>query len=284
MNKNVVIACLIFIFSTNSVLAFDLDMTVDDEIRKNYNSSKLINDTHTQSDEESLPSLPEISKYDKQNDTVNQVIKNEVTAQKDIVPNHNIINNSVKISKGTSFNVVNSTKISDWLAKGNTVKFYTKSPIVKRKYTIPANTIFTGEILEVHRPQITCNGGLVVIRVRSMTYKGQTVPINAYITRADDKMIFLNNIKGERTYLKTMWKKGNWGRTLFGRMLNLTVDLGGDGATLLLSPFPFAYGTICLGLNTLASPISAFFSKGGHVSIAAGSSFRIKLLDDAYID
>ena len=283
MNKNVVIACLIFIFSTNYVHAFDLDMTVDDEIRKNYNSSKLINDTHTQSEEENLPSLPEISKYDKQNDTVNQVIKKEVTV-KNSVQNASIVNNTVKITKGTSFNVVNSTKISDWLAKGNTVKFYTKSPIVKRKYTIPANTAFTGEILEVHRPQITCNGGLVVIRVKSMTYKGQNIPINAYITRADDKMIFLNNIKGERTYLKTMWKKGNWGRTLFGRMLNLTVDLGGDGATLLLSPFPFAYGTICLGLNTLASPICAFFSKGGHVSIPSGSQFRIKFLDSVYIE
>ena len=283
MNKNVVIACLIFIFSTNYTCAFDLDMTVDDEIRKNYNSSKLIEDTHTQSEEESLPSLPEISKYDKQNDTVNQVIEKEVTV-KNSVQSANIANKTVKITKGTSFNVVNSTKISDWLAKGNTVKFYTKSPIVKRKYTIPANTVFTGEILEVHRPQITCNGGLVVIRVRSMTYKGQTVPINEYITRADDKMIFLNNIKGERTYLKTMWKKGNWGRTLFGRMLNLTVDLGGDGATLLLSPFPFAYGTICLGLNTLASPITAFFSKGGHVSIPTGSPFRIKFLDTAYIE
>ena len=47
MNKNAIIACLIFIMSTNFVQAFDLDMTVDDEIRKNYNSSKLVDDTHT---------------------------------------------------------------------------------------------------------------------------------------------------------------------------------------------------------------------------------------------
>lgn len=165
MNKNVVIASLIFIFSTNYTCAFDLDMTVDDEIRKNYNSSKLINDTHTQS-EECLPSLPEISKYDKQNDTVNQVIEKEVTV-KNSVQNSNIVNKTVKITKGTSFNVANSTKISDWLAKGNTVKFYTKSPIVKRKYTIPANTVFTGEILEVHRPQITCNGVSELISFKS---------------------------------------------------------------------------------------------------------------------
>jgi hypothetical protein len=117
-----------------------------------------------------------------------------------------------------------------------------------------------------------------------MVYKGQSVSVNAYVTRANGKMIFLNNIKGERTYLKTMWKKGNWGRTLFSRMLTLTINLGGDGSTLLLSPFPLAYGTICLGANTLISPFTAFAQKGKHVSIQSGSQFRIKLLDDAYID
>ena len=245
-------------------------MTVDDEIRKNYNPSKLIQDTGVKGgndSEETLPELPVI--LDMEAD--------------EIAPAQQVQGN-IKIRKGTSFNVVSSAKISDWQRKGTTVKFKTKSAIVKKKYTIPAGTIFTGEIIESHQPQITCNGGLVVIRIRSMLYKGQTIPVNAYITRADDKMIFLNNIKGDRTYLKTMWKKGNWGRALFGRMFNLTVNLGGEGSTLLLSPFPLAYGTICLGVNTLISPITAFFSKGGHVSIPAGSSFRIKLLDDAYID
>jgi hypothetical protein len=67
-------------------------------------------------------------------------------------------------------------------------------------------------------------------------------------------------------------------------MLTLTVNLAKDGSTFLLSPFPFLYGTICLGANTLISPVTAFFQKGKHVSIPAGSRFRIKLLEDAYID
>ncbi len=116
-----------------------------------------------------------------------------------------------------------------------------------------------------------------------MIYKGQTLPVNAYITRANDKKIFLNNIKGERKYLKTMWQKGNWGRTLFNNMLALTINLGSEGSTFILSPFPLAYGTICLGANALTSPFCAFFSKGGHVSIPAGRTFKIKLLDDLII-
>ena len=260
-------------------------MTVDDEIRKNYNPSKLIQDTGVKGgndSEETLPELPVI--LDMEADEIVPAQQVQSNTQTTTPPAKIFTGGNIKIRKGTSFNVVNTAKISDWQRKGTTVKFKTNSAIVKKKYTIPAGTVFTGEIIESHQPQITCNGGLVVIRIRSMLYKGQTIPVNAYVTRADDKKIFLNNIKGDRTYLKTMWKKGNWGRALFGRMFNLTVNLGGEGSTLLLSPFPLAYGTICLGVNTLISPITAFFSKGGHVSIPAGSSFRIKLLDDAYID
>lgn len=273
MNKIYLLIGFLIFFTNLHACAFDLDMTVDDEIRKNYDSSKLQKDMNI---EESLPTLPDISKYN-QPEPVQQV-------QEVKVPQYNIVSGNVKIPDGTSFDVVNSTKINDWLAKGNSVKFYNKAPIIKKKFTIPANTVFYGEIIEVHQPQITCNGGLVVIRINSMNYKGQIVPIRGYVTRADEKMIFLNNIKGERTYLKTMWKKGNWGRTLFNRMLTMTINLGGEGSTILLSPFPLAYGTICLGFNALTSPITAFFSKGGHVSIPAGSQFRIKLLDDAFID
>ena len=117
-----------------------------------------------------------------------------------------------------------------------------------------------------------------------MLYKNQNVPITAYVIRANDKKIFFNNIKGERTYLKTMWKKGNWGRTIFNKMMTVSIGLGGESSTLVLTPFPIAYGTLCLGLNTIASPITAFFSKGEHISIPAGSQFRIKLLEDVMIN
>ena len=276
--KRIVFTTLLIAFSLSmpAVFALDLDLTVDDEIRKNYNSSKLVKDTHTE-DLGTLPPLPNIPETKTSGTEHAQVSLPQVMPQ-------DIKTGNTKIHKGTVLDVVNVSKISDWQTKGSTVQFKTKNAIIKKKYTIPANTIFYGEILESHQPQITCNGGLVVIRVRSMRYKGQIVPINAYIVKANEKHIFLNDIKGERTYLKTTWKKGNWGRALFGRMTNLTVKLGGDGATLLLSPFPFAYGTICLGVNTLTSPICAFFSKGSHVSIPAGSNFKIRLLDPTYID
>ena len=272
----VTITLFLLICFARHTKAFDLDMTVDDDIRKNYNSAKLIQDTNT----EELEQLPELPAKLKNNNIDN--VKNIQSKTQPLTQISRIGN--TKVSKGTAFNVVNMSKISDWQTKGSVVKFKTASLINKRGYTLPAGTVFTGEIVESHQPQISCNGGLVVIRIRSMVYKGQTIPLRAYVTRANDKIIFLNNIKGERTYLKTVWKKGNWGRTLFNRMLTLTVNLGKDGSTVLLSPFPLVYGTLCFGANTLISPLTAFAQKGKHVSINPGSNFRIKLLDDTYID
>ena len=297
MKINVKLTLFILILSMlmpNFGHAIDLDETVDDEIRKNYNPSKLVDDTgfsnsalnksleadEIKAPDENLPSLPNITKYG--NSTKQSDVKNSTIVPKTTYKPYT--GGNIKVRKGKTFNVISSQAISDWQVKGTEVKFRTNVNTHGKGYTIPIGTVFQGEIIESHKPQITCNGGLVVIRINSMIYKGQTVPLKAYITRADDKKIFFNNIKGDRTYLKTMWQKGNWGRTLFNKMLTLTIGLGADTATLVLSPFPITYGTICLGANAIFSPISAFFSKGGKISIPSGSNFRIKLLEDTYIN
>ena len=267
----------LFLLNINLVQAFDLDETVDDEIRKNYNSSKLKDDLGII--DEDLPVLPAILQQSQ-----NVVKSDEIPTKITSIPVNNIKTGNIKIHKGRVFDVTNNTKINDWLAKGNSIKFKTTKPLKGLKYNIPVGTMFYGEIIEVHQPQISCNGGLVVIRVHTMQYKGQTIPAEAYVTLANSKHIFLNNIKGDRTYWKTVWKKGNWGRTMFDKMLTLTIKFGKDTPTLILSPFPFVYGTLCFGLNSLTSPITAFFSKGGHVNIPVGAKFKLRLLQDVYID
>ena len=288
--QKTLIITLLYITSIPFGHAFDIDETIDDEIRKNYNPTKLIQDTKINNSaldknikasdnttDENLPSLPSITKYGNSS-------KASDISTANTTPLKPYTGGNIRVKAGTTFNVINTISLSDWQRKGTKVKFITKGNTFGKQYTIPSGTIFEGEIIESHQPQITCNGGLIVIKVYSMIYKNQKIPVTAYVTRANDKKIFFNNIKGERNYLKTTWKKGNWGRTLFNKMLTVSVGLGGESSTLILSPFPFAYGTICLGLNTITSPICAFFSKGGHISIPAESNFRIKLIEDIMIN
>lgn len=291
--RSTLIIALVYTFFINCGHAFDLDATVDDEIRKNYNPTQLIDDvggknsalnknikatTEKKEIDPNLPSLPNIS--NKKQTTTHNNNYTEVFP----TPTVKYTGGNIKVKSGTTFNVTNSTSISDWQREGAKIKFTTKANTFGKDYTIPAGTIFIGEIIDSHQPQITCNGGLIVIRINSMFYKNQLIPITGYITRANDKKIFFNNIKGDRTFWKTTWRKGNWGRTLFNKMMTVSIGLGGESSTLVLTPFPFAYGTICLGLNAITSPICAFFSKGEHITIPAGSDFRIKLLDEVMIN
>jgi hypothetical protein len=290
--KNTLIATMLCLSMTNIGHAFDIDETVDDEIRKNYNPSQLINDvgikecaldkkieaTKVQTVvDENLPALPSIINKTSAKKTPD-IKSNNTTSSS--AQNTTYRNYSMTIRSGATFDVVNASTIADWQVKGAKVKFTTQKATYGKGYSIPAGTTFLGEIIESHRPQITCNGGLVAIKIYAMIYNGETTPILGYITKANDKKVFLNTIKGERTFLKTMWKKGNWGRNLFGKMFDLTLDLGADGATFILAPFPLAYGTICIGTSAITSPICAFFSKGGNISIPAGCNFRIKLIEE----
>ena len=279
-----IIFFLIFVIFLNHAHAFDLDETVDDELRKNYNSSKLIepidDNNHalnkSMEETESLPQLPNIVKSD---DNISKPANsNTVYKPTKSVQKANLKN--IKITKGSTIEVYNTNQISDWQSRGANVQFKLRTSKNTRRLSIPQSTIFLGEVVNSHQPQVTCNGGLVVIKIHSMRINSETIPINAYVVKANDKNIYFNNIKGERTFLKTAWAKGNWGRTLFNKMMTLTINLGSEGSTLVLSPFPFAYGTLCLGLNTLTSPITAFFSKGKHISIPAGSPFKIRFTSD----
>ena len=246
------------------IWAIDLDTSVDDEIRQNYKSDQLV--------DEELPELPKILQTGKpasKPDTV-EVIKQKTAPAKYYG----------QIKSGTKIAVVNDNAISDGLRKGTKITFHSKSQVYSKGVTIPAGTKFYAQVVDSHPPQISCNGGLVEIEVHSIVINNSVTPIDGYITRADDKKIFLNNIKGKRTYWKTLWKKTGWGRNLFNRMLTLTINLGGDGSTIILSPFPATYGTIVLGLNTLSSPILALFSKGGRVNLPVGTDFVIKIRED----
>ena len=246
------------------VFAFDLDSTVDDEIRSNYKSDVLR--------DEALPELPKALQYSQsttKSDSIEYIKKQTSSASYKGV-----------IKGGTKFLVVNDNAISDGLRKGAKVTFHTKNQIYAKGVLIPAGTKFYAEIIDSHPPQISCNGGLVELQVHSIVIDNSVTHINGYITKANSKKIFLNNIKGKRTYLKTLWNKTGFGRNLFNKMLSLTINLGGEGSTIILSPFPVAYGSIVLGLNTLTSPVMALFSKGGRVNIPVGTEFVIKLRDD----
>lgn len=262
--------------------SLELDLSVDEEIKKKYDTSKLEQDV--------LPPLPKIdsnktttSSPPKQ--TTSTTIPKTTPTYTTTTPTITKIDkkDAIKISKWTKFQTHSNQKISDWSAKGSTVSFTSYAPVYKKYITIPSGTVFKGIVVDSHRPQITGNGGLVEIRLTSMIYNGKTIPINAKITKANTKKIFFNNIKGPHQYWKGVGNQIDKGQNFYQKTRNASSKLANNPIGIIISPIPVIVGWGSYAVCTVVSPITGIFSKGGSLSIPAGSNFEIKLLDDAYI-
>lgn len=269
----------------NTALALELDMSVDEEIRKKYDSSKLENTV--------LPPLPKIDNSQNKTTPINNTTTQQITSIPKVTPTYTTEvrpqitpadkKAAIKIFRWTTFETKSNQKINNWLSVGSSVSFTTTAPVYKKNITIPTGTIFKGTITDVHKPQATGNGGLVVIKITSMTFNGKTYPVNAKITKVNAKNIYLNNIKGQRQYWANAGKQVDKGEAFYQRARKTSTKLANNPIGIIISPIPTIVGVAGYTVNTAISPITSIFAKGGNVSIPTGSSFEIRLNESAYI-
>ncbi|MBR1424976.1 hypothetical protein IJ579_05385 [bacterium] len=260
----------IFIITTLPVFSLELDLSVDEEIKKKYNTNKI--------NEDVLPALPKnLAAPSKSNSTVPTSTPSYSSVE---IPNVTKVDYKIgtKIPVWTKFQVKSNVKINDWLSKGSSVTFISTSPVYKKSITIPAGTVFKGIIENIHRPQLSGNGSLIEIKINSMYLNGLSIPIDAKITRANGKKIFLNNIKGERKYLSGVGKQVDKGENFYKKSRTLSSKLASNPIGLVISPIPTIIGWAGYAVCTVSSPITGLSEKGGSVSIPSGSIFEIKLL------
>ena len=144
-------------------------------------------------------------------------------------------------------------------------------------------TKFTAVVEDSHLPQMTGNGGLVVLMVDSITVNGQTRSVHGKITKANLKKIFFNNIKGKRQYWKGVANQIDKGENFYKKTRRTSSKLADNPVGVIISPIPTITGIVVYAVNFVGSPLFAIWSKGGRISIPAGSEFEIKLLEDVYL-
>ncbi len=268
LNKFAVLLVLFLSIST-CANALELDMSVDEEIKKKYNSSKL--------EYEVLPNLPNV--------TPSTSVPKVTPTYTSSIPNITKIDKkeAIKIPSGTKFLVRSNQTISDWSKEDGTVSFTTTSPVYKKYITIPTGSKIYGKIKDSHRPQITGNGGLVEIEITSITYNGKTYEVDGKVTKANNKKIFFNNIKGKRRYWHNVNKHIDNGEKFYQKSRNVATKMSNNPILILLSPIPTVVGMAGYSVCTVLSPITAIGTKGGNISLPAGTDFELKLLDPAYV-
>lgn len=261
-------------------MAFDLDTSVDEEIRKNYNPSIL---------EKSLPALPKTAPKQPTVGTSQSQNASKTTNASQIVKSVPITyastdkKTAIRIKKGTKIKAKSNSYLSDATKVGTSFKFTTTAPIYQTYITIPVGTVFVAEVTDSHLPQITGNGGLLEIAVTGACISGVTYMADGKITKANHKKIFFNNIKGKHQYWKGVAKQVDKGQKFYNKTRNWASKLSQNPVTNLISPVPTVIGAGAYVINLIGSPILSIGSKGGRLSIPAGSDFELKLIDDVYI-
>ena len=288
--NRIFISLIIFNMMCLPALAvLDIDASVDYEIRRKYNPNKIENDL--------LPNLPDKLKNDKPlqstEDFTKPYNKPTQTSAKPAQPTKQQVitqqqkyksyGQTLALKRGTSFTIRNTSAISDKLTEGTKVYFKLPKPIKTKYFTLPENTRFVGVISDSHTPQLTGNGGLVVIQIEKVIINGRTQEISGKVTKANYKRIYFNNIKGKRKYWSNLAKSITPGKKFNDKMWKATKKLAGERVTFIFSPFTLASGLVVFGANIVASPVIAIFSKGGSISIPADTAFRIKLTEDVTI-
>ena len=281
---------------TSSVSAFELDTSVDDDIRKTYNSSKL--------EQDRLPDLPSTLTVPNNSSSVVQPSASSVKTTQPSVPNSNIDTEfsrvprriktqasttddsytQIKIKKGTKFKVKSQTKVSDRNSAGAGMTFVSVSPVTKRYVSFPTGTVFKGVIEESHQPTYGGNGGLLKLKANSIKVSGNTYNIDAKIVNANNKHIYFNNIKGKRGYVKGISRQINKGDRFYKKTRNASTKLAGNPIGVIISPIPTIAGIVGYGANLIISPVTAIWSKGEHITLPAGTSYTLKLRQDCYMN
>lgn len=189
----------------------------------------------------------------------------------------------VKLPQGTQIRAINSSKITDYMCEGQKLTFLTTQEIYTPYFRIPAKTKLTAEIVDSHRPQMSCNGGLVAFRIVSAQINGYTQPLNAGIIKIKTDRVYFSNLKGNHTYWKTTCKKAKWGQKMFTKWSRTSSRLASKGPAIILSPFPYLGGCVLAAASTVTSPVTALLGKGGSLVVPANTTFTIKLYEDAKI-
>lgn len=283
------VATLLF---SSHCFAFELDTSVDEEIRKNYNPSAL---------EPNLPALPKTAPSQSATTKTTVTTTNKTTP---VVPKTQPVSQpskpqlvikkmdndykfdkstAIRIKKGTKFRVRSNCVISDYQREGTRVSFTSIKPVTQRYITINEGTRFNAVVEDSHLPQFTGNGGLIVLMVDGIVVNGSTKSVHAKITKANMKKVFLNNIKGKRGYIKGVSRQVDKGENFYKKTRRTSTKLADNPVGLIISPIPTVFGAVVYAVNLVGSPVFAIWAKGSRISIPAGSEFEIKLLEDVYL-
>lgn len=257
---------LVLCFIGLSAKAADFDTSVDSQIRKDY------------IDSDTLPPLPSATPGSSgYKGTVTSNVKETGTV-------YNPTGKTYTLKHGTKIKLASRSVIADTLPVGSKISFSSKNDIVtKEGMKIPAGTVFRGTVTDSHRPQISSNGGLVELNINEIYFNGILSGIETKLSDANYKKVMRNDIKGKHSYWTNFEKSLKPGRKFFNAANNVANIFTPVPVIQVVAIVPWALGVTVYAVNLVASPFIALFSKGGSLTLPAGTELNIKIKNNSII-
>ncbi len=259
--KKILIFLILLSFINLNVHAVEFDTSIDAGIRKNYNLDGA---------EETLPSLPNAapSSY----------------AEVPLNTNNKATGKVYTLKGGTKVTLSSQRAITDYTPRGTKVSFVSQNNIYAKDGTvINAGTLFKGTVTDSHPPQITGNGGLIELKIDEIYHNGVMSPITTKVSMANSRKVFLSDIKGKRKYWSNTAKMTTPGKKVFRATKGASSSMYMIPFVNLVAFVPITIGSVFYILNATVAPVIAIFSKGGSISLPAGTKFEIKIKGDTEI-
>ena len=251
MKKIISTFLLLLILASNLVLAAEFDSSIDSDIRKKYDVEN-----------SGLPALPSTVPT-----AVSELPKSS----------YNATGKTYLIKSGTKVILNSKSQISDWSKVGSKISFIAQNGFTSKEGAIiPAGTLFKGTIMNTHRPQMTGNGGLVELKIDEIYYNGVLSNIETKVSMVNSKKVYRSDIKGERRYWKNFSKVMTPGKKTFEATRTCASVMAPIPVVNILSIVPLLGGSVVYVANLVAAPVITIFTKGGSVSLPAGTQFQIK--------
>ncbi len=188
---------------------------------------------------------------------------------------------TIKLDKGRRFYVVSEQNINNKILEGEIVKF---NAVTKEYLTYdkkPAKISFYGYVEKTSGPRLAGKSGTVKVKLEKIAVDKVSYPVEAVITKVDNKSTFGGMIAGAPMYLDNVADAANE-----GIIHNHLKDPCGDmtcSIETFKKPLVFLGASALQAADILIAPFVAIKKRGKDIEYPPNTFFEIKLEKELHV-
>src|SRR5574344_46639 len=189
---------------------------------------------------------------------------------------------TLKLSKGRKFIVVSDRSINDTAMSGTPIVFESVQKEYLSYNKTPAKVVFRGRIAKTNGPKIAGKSGNVKIALEKITIDKITYPVDALISKINNKAVYFNTLSSSPVYLSNLAQVANEGVINTGIKDPCASHMCTAG-TVYTKPLVYLGAAAVQAADLLIAPLAAIGRKGNSLVIPDKTYFEIKLDKDLYV-